>query len=72
MKRSKPFIEFHEDFEREALKDFVYLQADREEEEHRIMQEILEEEHRLPAKIVVIKPQPDDVKDDTISLRGTD
>jgi hypothetical protein len=66
---------FSEDFEREFAKDLVYLQADREEYERRIMQEILEEENRLPAKVTVIyenKPQPDDeFKDDTISLRGT-
>lgn len=68
MKRSKPFIEFHEDFEREHLKDFVYLQADREEEEQRIMQEIMEEENRLPAKIEVIyeTKEKDESKTDTL------
>lgn len=43
-----------EDFEREHLKDFVYLQAARVEEEIRIMQEINEEENRLPAKITLL------------------
>jgi hypothetical protein len=68
MKRSKPFIEFHEDFEREHLKDFVYLQADREEEEQRIMQEIMEEENRLPANIEVIYEikEKDESKTDTL------
>ena len=53
MKRSKPFIENHEDLEREHLRDAVYLQAEREEEEKRIMDEILQEERKLPAKIYV-------------------
>ena len=63
---------FSEDFERESLKDSVYLQADREEYERRIMQEIMEEEYRLPARITVIKPQPDELKDNALSFRGTD
>ena len=64
---------FSEDFEREAAKDSIYLQADREEYERRIMQEIMEEEYRLPARITVIKPQPDDeLKDNALSFRGTD
>lgn len=68
MTRSKPFIEFHEDFEREHLKDFVYLQADREQEEQRIMQEIIEEENRLPANIEVIYEikEKDEFKSDTL------
>ena len=45
---------FPEDFEREALKDAVYLL----EEQQRIMQEINEEEHRLPAKIEIIGDLP--------------
>jgi hypothetical protein len=57
---------FHEDFEREHLKDSVYLL----EEQERIMQEILEDEHRLPAKVTVIyekKPQPhDELKDNAL------
>ncbi len=64
-----------EDFERDYLKDVVYLQADREEEEKRIMQEINEEEYRLPATVTVIyenKTQPDELKDNTLSFRGTD
>jgi len=62
---------FSEDFEREHLKDVVYLQAARLEEEARIMQEINEEENRLPAKISVVykpakQPQPDELKDNTL------
>jgi hypothetical protein len=57
---------FSEDFEREALKDSVYLL----EEQQRIMQEINEDEHRLPAKVTVIyetKPQPhDELKDNAL------
>lgn len=51
---------FPEDFEREALKDSVYLR----EEQERIMQEINEEENRLPAKITVITPLPETKKDE--------
>lgn len=46
---------FSEDFEREALKDSVYLL----EEQQRILQEINEEEHRLPAKITLLTPLPE-------------
>ena len=67
---------FSEDFEREAAKDSIYLQADQYERERQLMQEIMEEEHRLPAKITVVyenKTQPDDqFKDNTLSLRGAD
>lgn len=65
---------FSEDFEREHLKDSIYLQADQYEKESQLMREIMEEEHkRLPANITVIKPQPnDEFKDNTLSLRGTD
>ena len=62
---------FSEDFEREYLKDLVYLQADQAEKERQIMQEINEEEHRLPARITVIyenKLQPNDIKDNTLSF----
>lgn len=45
---------FSEDFEREHLKDSVYLQATQAE----IMQEINEEEHRLPATITLLTPVP--------------
>ena len=55
-----------EDFEREALKDAVYLQ----EEQEMIMKEIMEEEHRLPAKIFIIgqlpKPKENEVERDTL------
>ena len=56
-----------EDFEREALKDAVYLQ----EEQEMIMKEIMEEEHRLPAKVYIIEEQPkskenESVKRDTL------
>lgn len=60
---------FPDDFEREALKDSVYLQADQYEKERQLMQEINEEENRLPAKITVIyenKPQPDELKDNAL------
>jgi hypothetical protein len=55
MKRLKPFIN-NEDYEREHLKDVVYLQAQQAEEEQRIMAEINEEEHRLPAKVELVTP----------------
>lgn len=45
---------FPDDFEREQLKDFIYLQ----EEQEMIMREINEEEHRLPAKITIIGELP--------------
>ena len=51
---------FPEDFEREALKDSVYLL----EEQQRIMQEINEEEHRLPAKITLLTPLPEPKQDE--------
>lgn len=50
---------FSEDFEREALKDSVYLL----EEQQRIMQEINEEENRLPAKITLLTPLPEPKQD---------
>ena len=52
---------FPEDFEREALKDSVYLY----EEQQRIMQEINEEEHRLPATITLLTPLPEPKKDES-------
>jgi hypothetical protein len=52
---------FSEDFEREALKDCVYLL----EEQQRIMQEINEEEHRLPAKITLLTPLPEPKQDES-------
>jgi hypothetical protein len=56
MHRQKPFIELHEDFEREHLKDLVYLQAQQAEEEQRIMKEINDTENRLPAIIKLVTP----------------
>lgn len=54
----------NEDYEREHLKESVYLQADLIRTQEDIMQEIIEEENRLPAKITVIyhtkQTQPDD------------
>lgn len=41
------------DFEREHLKEFVFLQADQEEEYSKLKQEINQQE-RLPAIITVI------------------
>ncbi len=52
---------FSEDFEREALKDSVYLL----EEQQRIMQEINEEENRLPAKITILTPLPEPKQDES-------
>ncbi len=62
---------FSEDFEREYLRDLVYLQADLIRTQEDIMQEIIEEENRLPARITVIyqtkQPQPDDqLKDNAL------
>lgn len=45
---------FPDDFERDALRDAIYLQ----EEQEMIMREINEEEHRLPAKITIIGELP--------------
>jgi len=46
---------FHEDYEREHLKDVIYLQ----EEQQAIMKEIMEDEHRKPAEIYIVKvPKP--------------
>jgi len=62
-------VNFSEDFERDYLKDVVYLQADKARTEEEIMQEIIEEENRLPAKITVIyenKLQPDELKDNAL------
>jgi len=52
---------FSEDFERESLKDVVYLL----EEQQRIMQQINEEEHRLPATITVLTPLPEPKQDES-------
>lgn len=54
MKMTKNNCMKTEDFEREHLRDVVYLQAAQAEEEARIMQEINEEENRLPAKITLL------------------
>ena len=55
-----------EDYEREHLKDVVYLQ----EEQEKIIKEIMEEEHRLPAKIFIIgqlpKPKENEVERNTL------
>ena len=70
MKTSKPLIEFHEDFERDYLKESVYLQADLARTQEDIMQEIIEEENRLPARITVIyqtkQPHPDELKNNAL------
>jgi hypothetical protein len=58
-----------EDWEREHLKDVVYLQADKLRTEEEIMQEMIEEENRLPANITVVYPKtfkPDDIKDNAL------
>ena len=58
---------FPDDFEREHLKDAVYLQ----EEQELIMKEINEEEHRLPATITVIGPLPEKKKEEHEAERNT-
>lgn len=64
--------------EREHLIDMMIIQADREEEERRIMQEINEEEYRLPARIFTIttritKEDDDDAsKINPLAFRRTD
>jgi len=59
-----------EDYERDYLKESVYLQADLIRTQEDIMQEIIEEENRLPAKITVIyqKKQlhPDEFKSNAL------
>lgn len=45
-----------EDYEREYLKESVYLQADFIRTQEDIIQEIIEEENKLPATITVITP----------------
>jgi hypothetical protein len=55
---------FPEDFEREYLKDVVYLQADKARTEEEIMQEIIEEENRLPAKITIVTSLPEPQKNE--------
>ena len=59
-----------EDYERDYLKESVYLQADLIRTQEDIMQEIIEEENRLPARITVIyqtkQPQLDELKDNAL------
>jgi hypothetical protein len=61
MQRLTP--EFSEDFERESLKDLIYLQ----EEQAIIMKEIMEEENRKPAEIYIIK-EPKPKEDDQLNV----
>jgi len=59
----------NEDFERDYLKDVIYLQADLIRTQEDIMQEIIEEENRLPARVTVIyqtKPHPDELKNNAL------
>lgn len=58
---------FPEDFERESLKDLIYLQ----EEQEMIMREINKEEHRLPAKIEIIGNLPPKQKEENEIERNT-
>ncbi len=58
---------FPEDFEREHLKDFVYLQ----EEQQEIINEINKEEHRLPATIEIIGDLPPKQKEEHETERNT-
>ena len=59
-----------EDFERDYLKESVYLQADLIRMQEDIMQEIIEEENRLPARITIIyqtkQPHPNELKDNAL------
>jgi hypothetical protein len=58
-----------EDYERDYLKESVYLQADLIRTQEDIMQEIIEEENRLPARITVIhqtNPHPNELKDNAL------
>jgi type VI protein secretion system component VasF len=68
--RIKTKIMIQEDFEREYLKESVYLQADLIRTQEDIMQEIIEEENRLPARITVIyqtkQPHPNELKDNAL------
>ena len=58
---------FPEDFEREALRDAIYLQ----EEQEMIMREINKEEHRLPAKIEIIGNLPPKKEEENEVERNT-
>ena len=58
---------FPEDFERESLKDLIYLQ----EEQEMIMREINKEEHRLPAKIEIIGNLPPKKEEENEVERNT-
>jgi len=61
----------NEDFERDFLKDVVYLQADKARTEEEIMQEIIEEENRLPAKVELLTPFPKlKKKDDKLEVNA--
>jgi hypothetical protein len=56
----------HEDYEREFLKDFVYLQ----EELELLKQEVMQELHRKPANIVIVnelKTTQDAKQDNTLN-----
>jgi hypothetical protein len=68
--RIKTKTMIQEDYERDYLKESVYLQADFIRTEEDIMQEIIEEENRLPARITVIyqtkQPHPDELKDNAL------
>lgn len=58
---------FPEDFEREHLKDFIYLQ----EQQQEIINEINKEEHRLPATIEIIGDLPPKKKEENEVERNT-
>lgn len=56
---------FSDDFERESLKESVYLL----EEQQAIMKDIMEEEARKPAKIYIVNlPETAPKKDDTANV----
>lgn len=68
--RIKFKLMIQEDYERDYLKESVYLQADLIRMQEDIMQEIIEEENRLPARITIIyqtkQPHPNELKDNAL------
>lgn len=60
------------DWEYESHRDFVFLQADLEDQYQQLKQEINEEEHRLPARITVLKEEKHEPESNTLALRRID
>jgi hypothetical protein len=59
-------------WEYESRRDFLFLQADQEEQYQRLKQEINEEENRLPARITVLKEEKHEPESNTLALRRID